>query len=167
MEEVKDALANSNVNVQKLPKRFFKVVQADARFQIAIIKHTTVEGCGTMTREHHRTLPALHKHHKSVVEITEEPHQLRVGFEFVCGISQPYEVVRGRVNLGELVVPTVTTFDPEPEKERVTTLILGLRSHYGDSYKISFFWAESFPVLLVFGGRRYRDSPQSIKQLQL
>ena len=90
-----------------------------------------------MTSKHHRTLPVLQKHHKSVVEITEEPHQLWVGFKFICAISQPYEVVRGKVNLGELVVPTVTTFDPEPERERVTTLILGLRSYYGDSYKIS------------------------------
>ena len=37
----------------------------------------------------------------------------------------------------ESVVPTVTAFDPEPAKERVTTLILDLHSHYGDSYKIS------------------------------
>ena len=136
-EEVENALANSNVNAPKLPKGFFKVVRADAHFQVAIFKHILVAGCGTTTSEHHRTLPALQKHHKSVAEITEEPHQLRVGFKFVCGISQTYEVVRGEVNLGELVVPTVTSFDPEPEKERVTTLILGLRSHYGASYKIS------------------------------
>ena len=61
-------------------------------------------------------------------------------------------MVRGKVNLGELFVPTVTTFDPEPEKERVTTLILGLRSEYDDSYKISISFGRNHSRYCQFSG---------------
>ena len=136
LQEVEKALKKENLPVAIFPKGKFEVVRKNLDFQIAIFKHhrNGVVGCRKTDSEQHDILPPSIECHKNITEFIRQPNNLRIGFQFLWGIEQPYTVDEGKVLLEVQFSPTC---GPELEAQRTSILTGFLRSHYGKKYKIT------------------------------
>ena len=94
----------------------------------------SVAGCRTTSSDHHKALPFIIKSHKKLAEFTREPNKLRLGYQFLWGVKQPYQVNAGKVTM---VVEPNMSVNKVPEIQRVNVLVTGLQQHYGDNYTVS------------------------------
>lgn len=127
------ALKRENIPVPNFPSGEFLVIKAEFDYQVAIFKYSSnaVAGCRSTSSAQHRALPFPIKAHKKVAHFTKEP-VLRLGYQFLWGVNQAYQVCEGKVNLGEFEVPDATNV----EVQRTTVLVHGLKMQYGEKYRI-------------------------------
>ena len=135
--DVKNALKERSLPVPAFPKGKFEVIRADKAFQVAIFKYgrESVVGCRRTASKQHDALPCIIKAHKTLAEFIREPNNLRLGYHFLWGVEQPYQVNAGKVTL-DVGVPD-RSVEKASELQRAHVLAFGLRQHYGDNYTVS------------------------------
>ena len=135
LQEVQNALKKENVPI--FPEEKFEAVQTELDFQVAVFKHhpNGVVGCRKTNSQQHQLLPPSIKRHKNITGFTREPNNLRIGYQFLWGIEQPYKVDESKVLL-DVRLPDPTCVQ-ELETQRTSLCTGVLRSHYGKNYKIT------------------------------
>ena len=99
-------------------------MEVRAIYQVALFKHKNVAGCRVTNIPQHSILPIPIPCHKDVTEFTKEPN-IRVGFEYIFGHSQPYSVVDRKVRLNDPTLPVDGT-----ENRRTLIMIAALEKHF-------------------------------------
>ena len=101
---------------------------------MAIFKFKHVSGCRVTNDNHHSTLPIPIPCHKAITALTKEPN-IRVGFEYIFGHSQPYSIEDGKVRLKDPTLPVLSGVESS-ENRRTTMMISALESKFGDRFEI-------------------------------
>ena len=107
----------------KLPQGYFDVVAGGDGYQVALFKHALVAGCRSTTSYQHSQLPWPVLHLKDAASITKEP-TIRVGFRYIYGHDQPYNVSDGEVSLIKPTLPVSRT--EATEVSRTISMIISL-----------------------------------------
>jgi hypothetical protein len=85
-----------------LPPGHFAVIGEGGGGQVALFRHDKVVGCRDTSSSHHGKLQRPLMRHK---DITPQPQQLRVGFEYLYGYSHPYTISDGEIRLEQSLPP--------------------------------------------------------------
>ena len=150
VEDIRAALRQSSKPLPSLPRGHFEVIGVSEEHQVALFKHKSVTGCRNTTSQQHSLLPMPIPCHKAITELTTEPN-IRVGFEYIFGHSQPYSVVDRKVRLEDPTLP-VTGGDETTENRRTTVMISALENRFGGNFEISGAGQESSRYCPFSGG---------------
>ena len=116
VESVGEAAKQQNCKpLPRLPPGHFEVITRCNNFQVALFKHKNTAGCRATSSHHHRDLPHPVRSRKNVTDLTHESH-IRVGYPYMFGHTQPYNVVNQEVVLSTPVLPSIGADDTESSR---------------------------------------------------
>ena len=116
-----------------LPQGHFEAIVSTNTCQVFLFSYDRARGCSTTASHQHWNLPHPEVKHKLWEAVTVEP-KVHVGFRYMFGHEQSYNISNGIVTIEKFVLPHCPF--GETERSRTTDRMFDLRAQVGDDFEV-------------------------------